>query len=59
MFPERGRMKDIRPGMPRRLDDELVRRGGCLAENFRCILHVFVLTKIPGSLPIKHSQKLT
>jgi len=23
------------------------------------VLHVFVLTKIPGSLPIKHSQKLT
>ncbi|KYQ53475.1 hypothetical protein ALC60_07398 [Trachymyrmex zeteki] len=37
MFPESGRVKDIRPGMPRRLDDELVRRGGCLAENFRCI----------------------
>jgi len=40
MFPERGRVQDIGSGVPRRLDDELMRRRGSLAERLRGVGHL-------------------
>lgn len=42
VFLERGRVQDIRPGVLRRLDDELVRGGGGLAERLRGVRQLFL-----------------
>lgn len=42
MFLERGWVQDIRPGMPWRLDDKLVRRGSGFAESLRGVGQLFL-----------------
>lgn len=42
MFLERGRVQDICPGMPWRLDDELMSRCGGLAKRLRRVRQLFL-----------------
>lgn len=62
MFLECGRVQDIRPGMPRRLDHELMRRGGCFIQCFRGVGQLFLQPsafydqKIPTSDEFRQNQ---